>query len=209
MTHANPACARNDFHRLQFGAEDARLGDRCGMTDDSTIEIAATTVDEIIAQVMKREGGFVNDPDDAGKATKYGVALVTLSAWRGAACTAEDVKNLSALEAAQILEHEFVAKPRFDLIKDPFLLGAVVDAGINHGPSRPVHWLQEALGITSDGILGPATAAAINAADQHRLAAKFLAARVRFYGRDETDHPDQVKFAAGWADRVATFIEQL
>jgi len=166
-------------------------------------------VDDIIASVMHTEGGFVNDPDDAGGATNHGVTIAMLSAWRGTACTVEDVQNLSALEASQILTHEFVAKPRFDLIQDPFLLGAVVDAGINHGPSRPVHWLQEAVGVASDGVMGPATAAAVNAADPHHLAAKFLAARVRFYGRDETDHPSQAKFAAGWADRVASFIEQL
>jgi lysozyme family protein len=170
--------------------------------------MSLTSVD-IIAEVMEREGGFVNDPDDSGGPTNHGVTLAMLSAWRGTACSAKDVQNLSALEASQILTHEFVVKPRFDLIADPFLLGAVVDAGINHGPTRPVHWLQEALRAHSDGIMGPATAAAVNGADPHHLAAKFLAARVRFYGRDETDHPSQAKFAAGWADRVASFIERL
>lgn len=168
-----------------------------------------TLVQQIIDEVMKREGGYVNDPDDSGGPTKNGVTLRMLEAWRGTGCTAADVEGLSSIEASQILTHEFVTKPRFDLIRDPFLLGAVVDAGINHGPSRPVHWLQEALKITSDGVMGPMTAAAINAADSHHLAAQFLAARVRFYGRDETDHPSQAKFAAGWADRVASFIEQL
>lgn len=179
------------------------------MADQTEQRSCALTVVDIIAEVMEREGGFVNDPDDAGGATCHGVTLAMLSAWRERPCTVDDVRNLSALEASQILTHEFVTKPRFDLIADPFLLGAVVDAGINHGPNRPVHWLQDALKIGSDGIMGPATAAAVNGADPHHLAAKFLAARVRFYGRDETDHPSQVKFAAGWADRVASFIEQL
>ena len=33
-----------------------------------------TTFDEIIEIVLEHEGGYVNDPDDAGGETKYGIA---------------------------------------------------------------------------------------------------------------------------------------
>ena len=33
-----------------------------------------TTFDEIIEVVLEHEGGYVNDPDDAGGETKYGIA---------------------------------------------------------------------------------------------------------------------------------------
>ena len=34
-------------------------------------------VDEITAEIVKREGGYVNDPDDPGGPTKYGVTIHT------------------------------------------------------------------------------------------------------------------------------------
>ena len=33
-----------------------------------------TTFEEIIEVVLEHEGGYVNDPDDAGGETKYGIA---------------------------------------------------------------------------------------------------------------------------------------
>ena len=42
-------------------------------------------IEEITAEIVRREGGFVNDPDDPGGATKYGVTIHTLRAVRGSA----------------------------------------------------------------------------------------------------------------------------
>ena len=36
------------------------------------------TVQEIAAGIVAREGGYVDDPDDPGGATKYGVTLATM-----------------------------------------------------------------------------------------------------------------------------------
>ena len=36
------------------------------------------TVTQIAAEIVAREGGYVNDPDDPGGATKFGVTLATL-----------------------------------------------------------------------------------------------------------------------------------
>ncbi len=37
-------------------------------------------VDKIAREIVAREGGFVNDPADAGGATKYGVTIGILRA---------------------------------------------------------------------------------------------------------------------------------
>ena len=39
-------------------------------------------IEEMTAEIVRREGGFVNDPDDPGGATKYGVTIHTLRALR-------------------------------------------------------------------------------------------------------------------------------
>ena len=36
------------------------------------------SVESIAAEIVRREGGFVNDPDDPGGATNHGVTLATL-----------------------------------------------------------------------------------------------------------------------------------
>ena len=36
------------------------------------------SVDEIATEIVAREGGYVNDPDDPGGATKYGVTIGTM-----------------------------------------------------------------------------------------------------------------------------------
>ena len=42
------------------------------------------SVDEIAAEIVAREGGYVNDPDDPGGATKYGVTIGTMQRHRSA-----------------------------------------------------------------------------------------------------------------------------
>ena len=45
----------------------------------------------LIAELIQREGGYVDDPDDRGGPTKYGITLATLQAWRHTPVSAADV----------------------------------------------------------------------------------------------------------------------
>ena len=69
------------------------------------------TVEEIAAEIVAREGGYVDDPDDPGGATNHGVTLGTLRRL-GRDLTGDgridraDVRALSARDAARIyVEH--------------------------------------------------------------------------------------------------------
>ncbi len=62
------------------------------------------SVDEIAREIVRREGGYVNDPDDPGGATKYGVTIHTmrrlgLDLTQDGRIDAHDVKALSEAEA--------------------------------------------------------------------------------------------------------------
>ena len=39
-------------------------------------------VDDLISDIIRREGGYVNHPDDRGGPTNYGITQATLSEWR-------------------------------------------------------------------------------------------------------------------------------
>ena len=53
------------------------------------------TVREIVDDVLRREGEFVQHPADAGGPTKFGITQATLADWRHAPVTASDVSALT------------------------------------------------------------------------------------------------------------------
>ena len=165
------------------------------------------TTKEIIDGIIKREGGYVDNPADRGGATKYGITLNTLGAWRKRLVTRDDMKELEEAEAFAIYDSEFLVKPKISLIDNVSLRIFLLDSAVQHGPGRAIRWLQKAAGAPVDGILGPVSLMAINRLDSDTLYKKLVAERCRFYGRLITKDPTQAVFAAGWANRIAEFIE--
>lgn len=166
------------------------------------------TSNEIISGIIKREGGYVDNAADRGGPTKFGITLKTLKAFRGHAVTGYEVKALKEEEARAIYHDEYLVKPKLDKINSSRLRAFAVDSAVQHGPGRAVRWLQEIVGAPADGILGPVSLAAINRLDPDTLYRKLVAERCRFYGKIITKDPSQAVFAAGWANRIAEFIEE-
>jgi hypothetical protein len=76
-------------------------------------------IEHITAAIISREGGYVNDPDDLGGPTKFGVTLATAQGHNldkngDGRVTAEDVKRLTTDDAAQIFIHSYFRKPKID-----------------------------------------------------------------------------------------------
>lgn len=160
----------------------------------------------IIEDILAREGGYVDRAADRGGPTRWGITLATLSEWRHSPQTADDVRLLPEDEAKAIYRDRYIVQPGFADLKDP-LRALLVDSAVQHGPSRAVRWLQRAVGVADDGRMGGLTVGALARADAGGVYRKVLADRVRFYGRLITDTPSEAEFAAGWANRVAQFIE--
>lgn len=103
------------------------------------------------------EGGYVNDPDDPGGCTNMGITIGTLQAWRNdptVDCT--DVYNLSELEAGLIYAQNYWGPVWGNQL--PIGLNLQVwDWGVNSGPGRAVEYLQQMIGATADGAMGPNT----------------------------------------------------
>ena len=132
-------------------------------------------IDEMIAGILAREGGFVNDPSDPGGATNHGVTIGTmrrlgLDMDGDGQVTVDDVRILRVTDAARIFRTQYFEAPRLGLLPDD-LQPAVFDMYVNAG-GRAVKLLQLVLvklgaELGVDGAVGPITAAAA-----HRIAAE-------------------------------------
>jgi lysozyme family protein len=114
------------------------------------------TADELIADILEREGGFVDHPHDRGGPTKFGITKGTLYRWRQRPVTTADVRGLAIDEARDIYRAEYIEGPGFDALPEP-LRAHVVDFGVNAGTVQAVRTLQRVVGVKPDGVLGTVT----------------------------------------------------
>lgn len=166
-------------------------------------------METIIADILRREGGFVHYPADKGGPTNFGITAQTLGTWRklGRPASPDEVRSLRATEAADIYKDMHITRPGFTFVTNAALLGLLVDCSVHSGPARAVKWLQSALKVKPDGVIGEVTRAAYARADDRLIYKRVLGERVRFLGRLITTSPSQAAFAAGWMNRVSEFVE--
>lgn len=160
--------------------------------------------DALIGRLIAREGGYVHHPADRGGPTNMGITKRTLAEWRGRPVTVADVKALTEAEARAIYAAMYLAP--FADVPGKVLRELVFDSAVLHGVGRTKRWLQEALGVTVDGVFGPKTQAALRRANVRRIRRELVRSRVRGIGRILTDTPSQSVFAAGWCNRVAAWV---
>jgi len=184
------------------------------------------SVDALAAEIVVREGGFVNDPDDPGGATKYGVTLGTLRALGvdvtgDGAVDVRDVKALTVGQAVAIYKQHYFIRPGILDLPEP-LQPSVFDMYVNAG-ANAVRILQRLLvefgePVTDDGALGPKTAAAAQRAQQkapkHLVDAYGIARRNYYYALADR-RPASRKYArrrdggkGGWIVRAEEFISR-
>ena len=82
----------------------------------------------------------------------------------------------------------------------------VVDNSVLSGPYLSVCDLQEAVGVTVDGIIGPQTRGAVEAQGV-AVGRKLVAARALRLVAFVQSHPKQLIFLKGWMRRVLGFLD--
>jgi lysozyme family protein len=153
--------------------------------------------------ILAHEGGFVNDPHDAGGPTNLGVTQASLSAWLGYPASIDDVKALTPATVAPIYAaHYWRAAGCDHLPPGPDYM--TMDLSVNSGPGRAIRFLQEAVGVEADGVLGPHTMAAVAAHAPTDLVRALSAHRAAFY-RAQPNFPT---FGKGWLARLAEVTSQ-
>ncbi len=183
-----------------------------------------STVRQIADEIVAREGGFVDDPDDPGGATKFGVTIhamqrLGLDLDRDGAVTHRDVKALTRAQAVDIFVDHYFERPRLELL--PLAVQAsVFDMYVNAG-SQAVRILQNLLcqmgfEVAVDGVIGPQTARATDAAAKPKpqaLTDAYGVARRNYYFRLADRRVSLRKYArtraggkGGWIKRAEEFL---
>ena len=151
--------------------------------------------DKFMPVIFAHEGGYVNDVDDLGGETKYGITKRRYPDL--------DIKNLTVEKANELYYKDFYQPMNLFYINNDLLALHVFDMGINAGPKTAVQLLQELLfGCETDGVIGPVTAHAIsNANVTTNLIAAYIAKRIERYYYVSTLRSNS-KFLKGWVNRV-------
>lgn len=182
------------------------------------------TVRKIADDIVVREGGYVNDPDDPGGATNFGVTVHTmrrlgLDLDRDGTVTAADVRHLTRDQAVAIFIEHYFRRPLIAELPQA-LQTTVFDMYVNAG-SNAVKILQRLLvemgyAVTVDGTLGPQSLAAVRVAyraSPDHLVDAYGIARRNYYFRLADRRVASRKFArtraggkGGWIIRAEEFI---
>jgi lysozyme family protein len=142
---------------------------------------------------QRRATGYVNDPDDAGGETKFGVAKN--------ANTDLDIKALTWDDAKEVYYKRYWLGGSCDHM--PSRLAVLhFDGCVNHGIKKAGMFLQRAVGTTPDGDVGPATLAKVAVAHELETCGKVCDFRAQFYRDIVTNKPVQAKYLNGWLRRI-------
>jgi lysozyme family protein len=151
--------------------------------------------DQAFEIVVGHEGKYSNNPNDPGGETMYGISKRAYPNLTIASLTLEDCKS--------IYKRDYWNKAGCDLC-DPGLALIVFDAAVNNGVGQAVRWLQGALGVTADGVIGSATRAAIAKAEAQETLVAVHAARINMMANLST----WKNFGRGWSKRLAMIPHQ-
>ncbi|OWU83858.1 peptidoglycan-binding protein [Oceanicola sp. 22II-s10i] len=182
------------------------------------------SIQDIAEEIVGREGGYVNDPDDPGGATNHGVTIHTmrrlgLDLTGDGRVDSADVRALDRAGAVEIFLDHYFRRPGIDRLPE-CLQASVFDMQVNAG-AHAVRILQRVLrdmgqAVAVDGVIGQQTVAAARAAEGQagrRLADIYGIARRNYYFRLADRRPASRKYArtragrkGGWIRRAEEFI---
>lgn len=140
-----------------------------------------------IGMIIQRiEGGYVNDPQDSGGQTNYGISQASYPNL--------DIPNITEADAIAIYFSDYWNACGAGSLPVGLDLW-VFDGAINHGAGTAVKLLQQVAGVAQDGVMGPATIAAASKMAEPEV---YLVARLRLY-----------ESLAGWATYQGGWTKRL
>ena len=154
--------------------------------------------DTAFNKLLGIEGDYSDHPSDPGGKTRWGVteAVAREVGYRG------DMRDLPVDLAKRIYLEKFWTPIKAEELPVGIRY-TVFDGAVNSGVGQSIKWLQRALGVVDDGVIGPKTLAAANAQNADALRMRILASRLRFMSELST----WPAFGRGWARRICELME--
>lgn len=145
--------------------------------------------------LIYNEGGFVDNPNDAGGATKYGISQRSYPD--------VDIANLTLEEAKEIYKRDYwrpSGADRFMTCKAVQVFDAAVMEGVHTAVKRAQSVVNQITrhNIAEDGIVGPNTLQAVQNANAAEFAYRYADARLDYLQQLD----DWLHFGEGWQTRV-------
>lgn len=158
-----------------------------------------------IDRVIRLEGGYVNDPHDAGGATKYGISSKSYPHLV--------IRSLTQAQAAEIYHQDWWLRYRYGEINSDEIAFRMLDMAVVAGPKAAGKCLQKAINKVSnsmlavDGQVGRMTIESVNvlttSGDQEaELIRVFQKKRIEYF-----ESLNQSRFLKGWINRVNALVE--
>ncbi len=153
------------------------------------------TFEKAVEIILSIEQGYIFDSHDPGGETNWGISKRSYPNL--------DIKNLKQQDAIQIYFNDFWQPLKMLLMPERLRL-CLFDCAVNQGHPRAIKFLQGAIGVQQDGVLGPETLAAAKVYPWLPALSNLLYLRLAFYGRQ----PNWSIYGEGWAKRLLIIATQ-
>lgn len=130
--------------------------------------------DRFFTRLVDVEKGYVNDPDDDGKETKFGISRN--------AYPDEDIKNMTLDRAKELYRRDYYVPMGIDEIEDERLAWQVFDYGVNAGVGRAIVTMRKK--------------------EEYPAWIEYVGERVKYYLDLSIRKPKNKKFLKGWVLRA-------
>jgi lysozyme family protein len=174
-----------------------------------------TTCKKLIDDLLKKEGGFCDDPTDRGGITNFGITKVAYADYYNKPVTSitdDDIKGVNKVTAERIYLSNYYVRPKISVLPEQ-LRPLMLDMAVNHGVITAIKLLQQALAgfdyeCVADGVIGSQTLgqATEALADHSGVFINHLVdLRSSLYHRIVNNNPAQARFIKGWLARAESF----
>jgi len=148
------------------------------------------TFDGVFDRLIGHEGGYVNDPEDPGGETNWGISKRSYPT--------VNIKKLTRESAKVIYHRDFWDRLRGNTLPDGVAY-QLFDFAVNSGIETAVRYFQRVVGVADDGHWGPMSAAAAASMTESDMIMLLCAERLDFMTRLK----NWPAHGRGWARRIA------
>lgn len=153
--------------------------------------------DAAFEKLIDFEGGYTEGKNDPGGETKFGISKRSYPTL--------DIAALTLADAKQIYRRDFWDRAQCDRLPVGIRFD-LFDTAVNSGIGQAIRFLQRAVGVADDGVIGPLTLAAVQRLDDNSaIQARFNGQRLDFMTRLSTWDV----FGRGWARRIAANLQSI